>query len=165
MRFAVVLDDIDDTDYDMFDLQGQDGLHDFRRDLRWLPIFAEALDGLFVLDKGHNPVKEYEKLLISDPADPDFVSDLSTSKYVRLPDAELEDKPVKMSLSLYTANMKGVLDFGKLKDRGEAIENIAHALVHGGDAEDLEEALPVAMDLLGKPRDTFEGISKEAEVL
>lgn len=159
------LDDIDDTDYDMSDLQGQDGLHDFRRDLRWLPIFAEALDGLFVLDKGHNPVKEYEKLLITDAADPDFVSDLSTSKFVRLPDAELEDKPIKMSLSLYTANMKGVLDFGKLKDRGEAIENIAHALVHGGNARDTDEALPIAMDLLGKPRDTFDSIVQEANGL
>jgi hypothetical protein len=159
------LDEIDDTDYDMADLQGATGLHEFRRDVRWLPIFAEALDGLVELDPKHNPIKEYEKLLITDPNDPDFVTDLSASKFVRLPESDLDKKPIKFSLSLYTANMKAVLDFGKLKDRGEAIENIAHALVHGGDAKDLDEAMPKAMDLLGMPRDSFDSIIKEAETM
>lgn len=76
------LKEILETPYDMDQLQGELGMHELRRDLRWFPISVESLDGLVQLDETRNPVKAYEPLL---------ETDLARSKFVRLPDASLED--------------------------------------------------------------------------
>jgi len=152
-------------DYNMHDLQGEFGLHDFRRDVRWTPIFVESLDGLVQLSERRNPIEEYANLLITDPSDEDFVSDLADSKYVRLPKDDLDSKTVTISKSLYTANMKAVLDFGALKDRGEEIENIAIALEKSGDAPNHEASMEMSAQLLGKELSAFESIGDEAELL
>jgi len=155
----------DKIDYNMYDLQGAEGLHDFRRDVRWIPIFVESLDGLVQLSERRNPIDEYANLLVTDPTHEDFVSDLADSKFVRLPKPDLDSKTVTISKSLYTANMKAVLDFGALKDRGEEIENLGHALEKAGLAPDLDAAIVMSTKLLGKSDDAFTGIGDEADVM
>lgn len=58
-----------------------------------------------------------------------------------------------ISKSLYTANMKAVLDFGGLKDEREAIEGLAHALVETGLAAGHAEAERAAAKMLGRSPD------------
>lgn len=126
--------------YKMDELQGDVGVHELRRNLRWVPIYAEALDGLVQHDADNNPVKAYEPLL---------KEDISSSKYMNLPEADFEKKPVTVSKSLYAANMTLVGAFGALKDRGEEIEEIALAYKEAGLAPDYESAEHMALDLLG----------------
>ena len=108
-EFGRRLKGIEKVPYDMKQLQGDVGVHELRRNLRWVPIYAEALDGLVQTDPDRNPVKAYKPML---------KEEIAESKFMRLPDAEYESKPIGVSKSLYAANMQLVLDFGDLKDRG-----------------------------------------------
>ncbi len=155
--------DADEGGYDLTQLQGPIGLHEFRRDIRWFSVCAEAVDGLVQLTTERNPVKEYKNLIITDENDPKFVSDLSTSKFVKLPTAERENGAFEIPLSLYTANMKGVLDFGGAKDGGEEIEGIAHALQAIGEADDLASAMAKATEMLGYPATYFDDALKKGQ--
>jgi hypothetical protein len=132
------LDRIASTPYDMNDLQG--GLHELRRQLRWFPIFAEALNGLVQLDPTLNPVKAYEPFL---------TRKLSTSKYLDLPNDDREVGAFLVSKSLYTALMQLTLDLGALKDAGEPFERLVHALVEVGTAKDLVDGHRLALRMLG----------------
>jgi hypothetical protein len=78
----------------MYVLQGNHGLHELRRQLRWLPIFAVSLDGLVITSDEHNPVKEYRALASSAVAE---------SPYARLPEPIREDRPIAISRSLFLA--------------------------------------------------------------
>jgi len=52
------------TPFDMGELET--GIHELRRQLRWFPIYAESLNGLFQLDDSRNPIKAYQPLLQAD---------------------------------------------------------------------------------------------------
>jgi hypothetical protein len=147
------LKDIRDTEYDMADLQGEVGMHELRRDLRWFPIYVEALDGLVQLSADQNP-SDFHKKWLDD--------DLSKSKYVGLPEPGLDKKTITLSLSLYTANMAEVLGFGKLKDSREEIEGLQHALVGLGKAEAGEAAEDMASKMLGRPVTADETMTEAA---
>ncbi len=115
------LSKIESTPYDMNELE--DGIHELRRDLRWFPIYAESLNGLFQLDDTQNPIAAYKDML-SQP--------IAASKYVNLPGAEREKNPVELPKSVYCALMQLTLDLGALKDAGEPIHFIRDAYVRAG---------------------------------
>ncbi len=139
-EFARRLKKMGAVPYKMEELQGDFGVHELRRNLRWIPIYAEALDGLVQHDASVNPVKAYEPLL---------EKDISSSKYMNLPEGDFEKKPIKVSKSLYAANMTLVGAFGDLKDRGEEVEELALAYKEAGLAPDYESAEQLVLDLLG----------------
>ncbi|MBN2361801.1 MAG: hypothetical protein JXR83_20280 [Deltaproteobacteria bacterium] len=140
-------------EYDMHELQGDTGLHELRRQLRWIPVYAEALDGLVVLTEDRNPIPSYRRLL-QDP--------LATSKYVQLPAPDRESDPILFSRSLYTANMKMVLDFGRIKDTEESVELFAQALLSGGVVATHEAAEKQAIAALGYEPDVHAASLAEA---
>lgn len=148
------LKEIRDTRYDMADLQGDVGMHELRRDLRWFPIYVEALDGLVQLSAEQNPVERYRKLLDDD---------LSRSRFVKLPPPDLDKKTMTVSLSLYTAVMEQVLGLGALKDEREEIEGLAHALTGVGKAPTLQEAEALASQMLGRSPDADAKLTAQAE--
>jgi hypothetical protein len=135
------LQKVADTSLDMYVLQGNHGLHELRRQLRWLPIFAVSLDGLVVTSDKHNPAKEYRALLTSEVAD---------SPYARLPEPIREDKPIKISRSLFLAAIDLISQLGELKDLGEELEGLQHALIGGGVAKTSRAAREQALVLLGR---------------
>ncbi len=139
------LEKIENTPYDMNDLEG--GIHELRRQLRWFPIYAEGLNGLFQLDEGQNPIKAYEPML-REP--------IATSKYVTLPPAERESSPVELPKSLYCALMQLTLDLGGLKDAGEPIHFIREAYVRAGVADERGATRDVAK--------LFTGVADEDEI-
>lgn len=115
------LEKLENTPYDMNLLE--DGVHELRRQLRWFPIYAESMNGLFQLDPTDNPVKAYEPML---------QADIASSKYVNLPDASREKEPITISKSVYCALMQLTLDLGALKDAGEPIHFLRDAYVRAG---------------------------------
>lgn len=129
------------------------GIHELRCQVRWIPIYAEAVDGLFAVDVTRNPVKAYEPLL---------ATELATSKYLVLPAPTHEEKPVRISSSLYTAVAKLVLDLGAIKDRGEEFEGLVHALLESGVTKNKDEAHGIAYGMLGRDNS---GLQSETEKL
>jgi hypothetical protein len=127
------LEKIETTPFDMNELE--DGIHELRRQLRWFPIYAESLNGLFQLDDTTNPVKAYEPML---------QHPIASSKYVNLPPADREKDPVAIPKSLYCALMQLTLDLGALKDAGEPIHFIRDAYVRAGIADAASAARMVA---------------------
>ncbi len=115
------LSKIESTPYDMNELE--DGIHELRRDLRWFPIYAESLNGLFQLDATSDPIAAYKDML---------TAPIATSKYVNLPCADREKEPVTISKSVYCALMQLTLDLGTLKDAGEPIHFIRDAYARAG---------------------------------
>jgi hypothetical protein len=135
------LEKVADTPLDMYVLQGNHGLHELRRRLRWIPIFAVSLDGLIVTSDKHNPAKEYRSLL---------TSEVAKSPYARLPEPIREDKPIKISKSLFLAAIDMIAQLGELKDIGEEVEGLQHALIGGGVAKTSRAARVQALSLLGR---------------
>lgn len=139
--FKHTMKEIEESDYDMNDLEN--GLHELRRQLRWVTIYTEAVDGLVQHDVNVAP-KIPEAL-----ADP-----VASSKYMTMPPADREMKPVVVSTSLYAKNQKVVLDLGALKDRGEAIHGMRDAFLATGLAKNEVEATDAAIKLLNlKPEE------------
>jgi hypothetical protein len=139
---------------DMNVLQGDFGVHELRRQIRWFPIYAVALDGLVAFDEESNPIKEYKKLL----DDPDLVN----NKYAQLPESVREKKPIEFSRSLYLRNTQLITELGKLKDSGEEIEAVAFALQGAGLAHDMHHATEQAEQLLGVGSDAEEAVFEAA---
>jgi hypothetical protein len=145
--------DLQKAPLNMDELQGDFGLHELRRQLRWIPIYATSLDGLVVHSPKENPVAFYEPLLRSEVAN---------SKYAKLPEPTRETDPIVVPTSLYLANTKYITDVGSLKDRGEAIEAVEHALIEMGEHTSHKKARKEAMEILGLPKDANDQIHEEA---
>lgn len=142
---------IETRPYDFHDLLN--GIHRFRKDLRWITIYVEAVNGLMQLDPGINPV-ETRRNLLEDP--------LANSKFVKLPAPDREKEPVQLSKSLYVAMMKAVLELGAIKDQGEQEEFLSQAYLESGVAGDLKEAEAMVRQRMGNTPypDTHDAASK-----
>jgi hypothetical protein len=140
------LEKLENTPYNMDELET--GVHELRRQLRWFPIYAESLQGLFQLDDKQNPIKAYEPLL---------QADIATSKYVQLPDASREPDSIAIPKSVYCALMQLTLDLGGVKDAGEPIHFIRDAYVRAGVAKDAASAKATVHALFG-------GVADEADI-
>jgi hypothetical protein len=140
------LEKIENTPYDMNELE-DGGVHELRRHLRWFPIYAESLDGLFQLDDTVNPVKAYEPIL---------QAPVATSKYVNLPAPDRERDPIAIPKSVYCALMQTILDLGALKDAGEPIHFLRDAYARAG----LGDAASIKADVAK----LFVGVADESEI-
>lgn len=147
---------LEKADLDMGVLQGDTGVHELRRQLRWLPIYAVALDGVFTFAEERHPVRAYEPLLHDEVA---------RSPYARLPSSEREDDPQPISRSLYLRNTQLISELGALKDEGERIEALAFALQGAGLAGDLHAATRDAQALLGLPPDAEATVFARAQAV
>lgn len=132
------LEKLETTPYNMKDLEN--GIHELRRQLRWFPIYAESLNGMFQLDDTKNPVAAYEPLL---------KADIATSKYVQLPDSAREKDAIQIPKSVYCGLMQLTLDLGALKDAGEPLHFIREAYVRSGVAKDEASAQKTVDTLFG----------------
>ncbi|OGQ25105.1 MAG: hypothetical protein A2138_24675 [Deltaproteobacteria bacterium RBG_16_71_12] len=134
---ADVCRSIADKHLDMGDLEG--GVHELRRQLRWLPITMIALEGLITLDvEGKGPIPAFERLK-HDP--------VAQSPFARLPVTDADRAHVEIPWTLFLALSKAIGDLGKIKDGGQQIEGLAEALLHGGSSKGAAQA--VAERVLG----------------
>jgi hypothetical protein len=99
---------IDEKDFDMNDLEG--GIHELRRQLRWIPITLMALDGLVVLDPTTDPI---ESLI------PLKTSAIAKSRFGQLPKSKRETRFIAWPQSAFLELSRIIALLGDLKDRGQ----------------------------------------------
>lgn len=113
---------IANKDLDMGDLEG--GVHELRRQLRWIPISLIALEGLVTLDlEGKGPIPAFERLK---------QDSVAQTPFARLPVTTGDRAHVEIPWTLFLALSKAIGDLGKIKDGGQQIEGLAEALKGSG---------------------------------
>lgn len=109
--------DILDNEFNFKELE--EGLHEFRRNLRWLSIYPAALAGLAELSEEEKlpELREY------------CTAEIVSSKYVRLPENETWKKKIKIPAPVFYSISWLVAYTGTVKDKGqffEAVETAFH---------------------------------------
>lgn len=110
------LTDIIDASWDFSFLEEGNGLHEYRRKLRWFLIEARVLNGMVTLKPASEgcPAEEFAGL-VSTP--------LASSKYGKLPPSQYETNPRSITPCLFLAVVKAVEDVGQIKDQVEVDNN------------------------------------------
>lgn len=115
-----LLKDVKDTRYNFNELE--DGIHEFRRRLRWFPMMIDSLDGLILLrddPKGACPVPALESLAGTRAA---------THRYSNPPLRYPASHPCTISRCLLWPVVKTVDEIGRLKDEAEGNAAVEGAL-------------------------------------
>jgi hypothetical protein len=102
---------------DMDDLEG--GLHELRRKLRWVSIYAMALEGALTLDEQAAPPPSWDRYL---------TDAVVTSKFAKLPLPDADTDPLLIPAPLFYALSWVIADLGDVKDRAQCSETIAAGL-------------------------------------
>lgn len=147
------IDDMLHTRLDLDDMQG--GIHELRRQARWIPLFMLSSGGVMQLSEERNPVASLRPLLQSSEAQ---------SPFAKMPQPDRERDPIMVSKSLYLANSRFVSQLGAVKDRGEMPEYVGEVYVKAGLAADLHQGVAMARTMMGRT-DTDESIRTEARAL
>jgi len=136
--FRALFKEIIESDYDMKALET--GLHEFRRDLRWVPIYLRSFPDLFKLDNRKLPEAKIS------PDDPVFKSPYS--KIPRPKDAV--SFPLLFPKIGLVALNKVIEQLGKVKNTGKMEELLTHTLKESGVASTALEAKRLAKELVKK---------------
>ncbi|RYZ58119.1 MAG: hypothetical protein EOP07_07915 [Proteobacteria bacterium] len=102
--------------YDFSHLEEGDGVHEFRRKMRWFPMEARALNGMVLLKPKTTPcpIPEYANLVNEG---------IAQHKYSVLPASAAETNPVYLTPCLYIQISKLVDVVGAIKGNIEEIDN------------------------------------------
>jgi hypothetical protein len=115
-----MLKDVKDSRYNFNELE--DGIHEFRRQLRWFPMMIDSLDGLILLrddPKGACPIPAFESLAGTRAA---------THRYANPPLSYPASHPCTISRCLLWPVVKTVDEIGRLKDEAEGKAAVEAAL-------------------------------------
>lgn len=107
---------IDDTKYKFKHLEEGNGLHELRRDMRWVSIEMRITNGLITFEKNPQkcPSKAYQDL-VNQP--------IAQSKYSQLPPSPTETDTCKIPQCLYLGMAEMIEEIGAIKDDVEADVN------------------------------------------
>lgn len=142
---------IEDLPYDMSRLQK--GIHEMRRQLRWVLISIQALNGLVVLEDGSaslsREILDRYAHLIDEP--------VAKSRFNQIPEnPEIKD-PIRIHRTLYLALSDAVQRLGEIKSFGENVEALEEALMESDPEKyaEIEDAQDKVELLLGKKHITY----------
>lgn len=110
---AKELEDLEETHYDMTILEYGDGVHELRRDLRWVLIEQLSLNGMIVANEASCAIPAYAQT----PND---------NRYGALRSSATEPNPCKIDACLIYQSAKTVSDIGDIKDQAETEVNIGN---------------------------------------
>ena len=112
-KFDDELKEIKATKYQFKHLEQGNGLHELRRDIKWVVIEMRVLNGLVVFDDAPTscPISDYADL-INQP--------IATSKYSQLPPSTTEKNVCKIDQCLFLGLVDLVEGIGLIKDDVEA---------------------------------------------
>ncbi|MBC7412999.1 MAG: hypothetical protein H7331_11175 [Bacteroidia bacterium] len=127
-------------------------LHEFRRNLRWLSIYPQALQGAVVLQENKKYATTLKSYLTTQTLD---------SPYNKLPVSDIQTKFVALETNNFMALSWLINALGKLKDLGLKIEVVKEALQHNSTLTKVE-AEKNALLLLGKNYPTIEQVLGDA---
>lgn len=105
------LEDVKKTTYDMKILEVGNGIHELRRDIRWVLIEQLALNGMITLKDDACPV-------------PAYASAVNDNRYGALRSSATEPNPCQVSQCLVFGAAKTVSSLGELKDQAETEVNV-----------------------------------------
>ena len=133
------LEEIKSTSYDFTHLENGNGIHEFRRKLRWFSMEARALNGLVVLKPIAEgcPVEAYKDLPTSEYA---------KSKYGVLPSSAIEADPVPLTPCLYVKIAAEIARIGAIKDGVEEVDNNTEAEASDGASHKEQDAVRAVLE-------------------
>lgn len=85
------------------------GIHQLRKDLRWVLLEIQSTNGLIIRDDNSCPINDYQSLV---------TSPVSTSKYGLLPPSPHESSPCKIAGCVYLAVVTHNTNIADVKDLG-----------------------------------------------
>lgn len=130
----------------------EEQVHELRRNLRWLSIYPQALQGMIQLaDSG-----QYDTA-----TDKYLVSEIVQSKYNVMPDAGSNTWFVLLEKNHFYALSWLIAETGKIKDEGLEIFAVAEALTQTEGLSE-EAAYQKAFEILGIPTDRMEHLLTNA---
>lgn len=130
-------------------------VHAFRRKLRWLSIYPQALQGVIQLTDSGN-ADEYINSYLA----PEIVN----SSFNKMPDAGINSCFLLLEKNYFFALSWMIAELGKLKDSGLKIIAVAEALQQT-QAQDHESSLHNACSILGKDADALQKILSDATAI
>ncbi len=141
-----------ENELDMSDMEN--GVHEYRRDLRWFSMYLTSIQGGVYLDDSVHPISELKSLLDDE---------IANMPYANLNESNLVKGAIALPKSVYFGVIHDVKYVGDLKDLGENVEGLAAALVATGEANDMHDAEVQLLKLYGKPATHLDDISREVE--
>lgn len=136
--------------------QVEEDVHEMRRKLRWISIYAQALNGIIQL----KPARTKPNYSINY-----LTKEVITSPYNTLPKKPRAVKtPILFDKNSFLCLSWVIKEFGKLKDIGLGIEFLAHEIVKAEQCTDAE-ANTKALLILGLQSNIEETILKEASTI
>jgi len=150
------LETVKTTQYDFTHLEEGNGIHEFRRKMRWISMEARALNGLVI----HKP--------LADGCPVEVWKDLATSsyassKYGALPPSAMEKSPTAVTPCLYVRIAKAIDQLGSIKDSLEAADNINEGEASDGSLPADQAAVQAILDEMLK-NDLFGKLQAELSV-
>ncbi len=103
-----------ETPYDFTKLQ--EGVHEYRRDIRWILLMLQASGGFFQLRDDPVRARKYEEYLKD--------SGVPESSFAQIPNLYAESNPCLISKPLFQMVTLAVFKIGDAKDWGEVQENL-----------------------------------------
>ena len=146
-----ILEFINQIDFHFTNLENE--MHEFRRMIRWLSIYPQALRGCIQLSKPGNDVPEYLTKYLT--------KEITGSAYNIMPDVADQKYLLLLDKYRYYALSWMIAELGKLKDSGLKAEVIKEALLQIS-ATNEQDALAEAYKLCGTAQKTIEQLLAEA---
>lgn len=115
-------------------------VHELRRRLRWLSIYAQAYGGLFILEKSPEKFK-WEKIYVTPEA--------KKSPYNVLPINKTIKHRIELNKTVFYALSTLIKELGQYKDEGLTIEGVQKAIRKTRHVKK-EEAMAIALQLFPK---------------
>lgn len=130
----------------------EQGVHEFRRQLRWFSIYAQALDGLIQLQDNPGRATVLAKYL---------TPDILNSPFNKMPPAKNDLPPIYVAAPDFYAVSWVINEIGILKDEGLRIHALTEAIVETG-IKGKSDAEAYAISLSGGNSQNIKDISKRA---
>ena len=146
-----ILEFINQIDFHFTNLENE--MHEFRRMIRWLSIYPQALKGCIQLSKPENDTPEYLTKYLT--------KEITGSPYNTMPDVADQKYFLLLNKNRYYALSWMIAALGKLKDSGLKAEVIKEAILQTSETNE-QDALTEAYKLCGAEQKTIEQLLAEA---
>jgi hypothetical protein len=133
----------------------EEQIHELRRKLRWLSIYAQALQGLIQLKK--TPRKSKKQINY-------FTKEIVSSRYNKLPVRHKNVAIIQFDQDSFFALSWLIKELGRLKDTGLKIEQLSHAIYITEELTETE-AHTKAISILGHKKTIQKDILVEASAV
>ncbi|MBK9730725.1 MAG: hypothetical protein IPO83_05500 [Chitinophagaceae bacterium] len=130
----------------------EQGVHEFRRQLRWFSIYAQALDGLIQLKDNPEHAAELSKYL---------TPEILNSPFNKMPAGQESVTPIYISAPDFYVTSWLINEIGTLKDEGLRIHTLVEAISATG-MKSKTEATGYAASLLKVSQEAGKTLSKKA---